>query len=81
MGAMFKNFIMSELQKIISYKDLDYSLNYWRLKSGSEIDVILSNSKNLYGLEVNLNDGVVSTAFSNRYPEADTKVITKDNFY
>lgn len=81
MGAMFENFIMSELQKIVSYKDLDYSLNYWRLKSGSEVDVVLSNAKELYGLEVKLNDGVVSTAFSNRYPKAYTKVITKENFF
>lgn len=80
-GAMFENFIMSELQKVISYKDLDYSLNYWRLKSGSEVDVILSNSKDLYGLEVKLTNGTVSTAFVNRYPNSKTIVITKENFF
>lgn len=80
-GAMFENFIISELQKIISYQQLDLKLHYWRLKSGSEVDIVLSNSRELYGIEVKLQNGQFSTAFTNRYPEAKTRLITKSNFY
>jgi len=78
---MFENFIVSELQKTISYKQLDYKLNYWRLKSGSEIDIVLSNSGELCGFEVKLHNGQISTAFTNRYPQAKVHVVNTKNFY
>ncbi|MFZ1720973.1 MAG: ATP-binding protein [Microgenomates group bacterium] len=81
MGAMFENFIIAELAKTISYQQLDYKLNYWRLKSGSEVDIVLSNASDLYGFEVKLKNGQTSVAFTNRYPHAKTHLITKDNFY
>lgn len=81
MGAMLENFIVCELKKIISYNQLDFKLNYWRLKSGSEIDIVLSNANDLYGFEVKLKSGQTSKAFTNRYPDAKTHVITKENFY
>ncbi len=81
MGALFENFIVSELQKIIAYQQLDFKLNYWRLKTGTEVDIVLSNTTQLYGIEVKLQKGQVSTAFTNRYPDAKTLLITKDNFY
>jgi uncharacterized protein len=80
-GTLFENFIISEMQKIISYQQLDFKLNYWRLKSGSEVDVVLSNSSELYGIEIKLQNGQISTAFNNRYPNAKTRVITTRNFY
>lgn len=81
MGAMFENFIMSELQKIISYQELDYKLNYWRLKSGSEVDIVLNNEREIFGIEVKLNNGTISSTFTNRYPNAQTRVTTSSNFY
>lgn len=81
LGAMFENFIVSELQKIISYNQLDFKINYWRLKSGSEVDIVLSNENELYALEVKLTKGKTSVAFTNRYPNAKTRVVNKDNFY
>jgi len=82
LGAMFENFIISELQKIISYEQLDLKLNYWRLKSGAEVDVVLSNSKNdLYGVEIKHRSGSITTAFTSRYPKAKTRLVNRDNFY
>ncbi|MEI6221957.1 MAG: ATP-binding protein [bacterium] len=79
-GAMFENFIISELKKEIAYLDLDYTLHYWRLKSGSEVDLVLSNNKKIIGCEIKFHQGKIAKAFLNRYPQAQTHVITADNF-
>lgn len=79
-GAMFENFIITEVKKEIDYLDLDYEIKYWRLKSGSEVDVILHNHKELVGCEVKLNKGKVSRAFRNKYPEAKIHVVSGDCF-
>lgn len=79
-GAMFENFIVAEVKKEISYLGLDYQLNYWRLKSGSEIDMVISNKTDFIGCEIKLTDGKISQAFKNRYPEAKTHLINSDNF-
>ena len=79
-GAMFENFIITEVKKEISYLDLDYKVNYWRLKSGSEVDLVFHNNKELIGCEVKLTNGIISKAFCNRYKEAKTHIITADNF-
>ena len=77
---MFENFIITEVKKEISYLDLDYKVNYWRLKSGSEVDLVFHNNKELIGCEVKLTNGIISKAFCNRYKEAKTHIITSDNF-
>ncbi len=79
-GAMFENFIISEIKKEISYLDLNYKIRYWRLKSGSEVDLVLHNNDEVIGCEIKLNKGKVSRAFQNRYPKAKTHVITSSNF-
>ena len=80
-GALFENFIISEVKKEIEYSELDYEVNYWRVKSGYEVDLVLSNKNELNGLEIKLNNGVITKAFTNRYPEAKTLVITQKSFY
>ena len=80
-GAMFENFIMTELLKTISYENLDITLNYWRLKSGAEVDIVLSNSKKLYGVEVKYNQGQITTSFKSSYNNAETRVVNSTSFY
>jgi predicted AAA+ superfamily ATPase len=80
-GAVFENFIMSELQKAISYQQSDLKLNYWRSRSGAEMDVVLSSSVKLYAVEVKWQERRISTVFLDRYPHAQVKVISKNNFY
>lgn len=78
-GALFKNLVVSEVLKEISYKRLDYTVNYWRKKGGSEVDLILRNNSEFIGCEIKLHKGSISQAFKNRYPEAKTHVLTLDN--
>ncbi len=78
-GALFENFVIAEVKKLISYLDLDYELNYWRLKGGTEVDMVLSSSKQIIGCEIKFRSGKVSRAFLNYYPKAKTHLITASN--
>ena len=80
-GALFENFIIAELKKENDYSKSRYALNYWRTKSGSEVDLVLFNHKEIIGVELKYNKGKMTTAFKNRYPEAKTVVINSENFY
>lgn len=80
-GALFENFIISDFLKENIYLSSDFKANYWRTKSGSEVDLVLSNGKDLIGIEIKYSKGRYSQAFVNRYPHAKMKVITSENFY
>lgn len=79
LGALFENFVINEVKKEIDYLELDFKVNYWRLKSGSEIDLVLSNSTIIYGCEIKYSKGKISKAFQNRYPNAKVHLVTGDN--
>jgi len=80
-GALFENFIISELIKQDSYSDKNYKFYYWRTKQGSEIDVVLEKRKELIGVEIKYKRKALNKAFKNRYPEAQVRMLTADNFY
>jgi uncharacterized protein len=80
-GALFENFVITEVAKLNSYTNANYQLNYWRTKSGSEIDLVLSKTNSLHGFEIKLNKGKITPAFHTRYPHATTRLITLNNFY
>jgi hypothetical protein len=80
-GALFENFVISELIKQDSYTDQNCKFYYWRTKQGSEIDVVLEKGKELIGVEVKYKRRAVNKAFKNRYPDAKIRLITADNFY
>ena len=80
-GALFENFIISELIKQNSYLEKNYKLYYWRTKQGSEIDLVLEKGQELIGVEIKYKRRAFNQAFSNRYPEAQLKMLTVDNFY
>jgi predicted AAA+ superfamily ATPase len=80
-GALFENFIISELVKQNSYLDHNSKFYYWRTKQGSEIDVVIETGTQLVGAEIKYKQKAINQAFKNRYPEARVKLITADNFY
>lgn len=80
-GALFENFIISELIKQNSYMEGGYKFYYWRTKLGSEIDIVLERGDELIGVEVKYKKKNINKAFSNRYPKAKLKMVTVDNFY
>lgn len=80
-GALFENFIISELIKQDSYLDKNFKFYYWRTKQGSEIDVVLEKKNKLIGVEIKYKRKAVNKAFKNRYPEASVRLVTAGNFY
>lgn len=80
-GALFENFIISEIVKQLSYCDKDYRLYYWRNKQGSEVDLVLEDKKELIGVEIKYKKRFLNQAFKNRYKDSNTKMMTLNNFY
>ena len=44
-GKAFEHFILMELKAYNSYNELDYEINFWRTKSGLEVDYILGGGE------------------------------------
>ncbi len=44
-GKAFEHFIFLELSAYNAYKELDYEINFWRTKSGLEVDFILARGE------------------------------------
>lgn len=80
-GALFENFIISEVYKENYYSSLNLKLNYWRTKQGSEVDLIIENRDRLYGVEIKTTSVKINRAFLNHYPSAALVSINKNNFY
>jgi len=81
-GALFENFIISELYKYNSYGNFGFHFNYWRTKSGSEVDLVLSKSDGtLLAIEIKSQSQRINQSFKTRYPKSKLIVITKDNYW
>ncbi|MBI2646079.1 MAG: DUF4143 domain-containing protein [Deltaproteobacteria bacterium] len=51
-GLEFETFMINEIIKLNTYKELDYRLSYLQTKNGSEIDLILTRGKETIALEI-----------------------------
>lgn len=59
-GRAFEHFVFMELTAHSSYYELDYEINFWRTKSGFEVDFILGNGE--VAIEVKGSDRVDTRA-------------------
>lgn len=57
-GKALENYILQELIAYNSQKELDYTINYWRTKTGLEVDFLI-NSK--VAIEVKISNNIHST--------------------
>lgn len=80
-GALWENFVISEVYKANYYGNFGYKLYFWRTKQGSEMDLVLVKDQELLGLEIKSNIRHPNTAFKHRYPQAKVSVVTKKNLY
>jgi len=44
-GKAFEHFLLMEIIAYRSYSDLDFEINFWRTKTGLEVDFVLGNGK------------------------------------
>ncbi len=80
-GAIFENFIITEVLKSNIYGNYGFKLNFWRTKQGSEIDLVLTKQETIIGVEIKTGSKRANQAFVNRYPQAKIVVANPSNFY
>jgi len=81
-GQLFENFIVSEFLKYNYYGNFGYGFNYWRTKSGSEIDLVLTKPNNeTIAIEIKSKSQRINQAFKSRYPESRIVVISKNSYW
>lgn len=82
-GALFENFILSEVYKANNYGNFAFTMNFWRTKQGSEVDLVIS-LKNGTSIAVEVKSKERSSgvkAFLNHYPHASYATVTRNNFF
>lgn len=83
-GALWENYIISELWKK-EHNNMQYGKFYfWRTSDQQEIDLIIEKNGILHSYEVKWNpmaQARLSKTFSNNYPNSTFDVINKENFF
>lgn len=81
-GALWENLMVSERKKMNAWLHPKINSYFWRNYNQSEVDYIEMDKKQLSAFEMKWGTGnaKVSRAFTNLYPQADTNVITPENF-
>jgi predicted AAA+ superfamily ATPase len=71
-GKAFEHFILMEIVAHASYKDFDYEINFWRTKSGLEVDFVLARGEVAIEVKgtgrVDRRDLRALAAFQQEYP-------------
>ena len=81
-GKAFEHFILMEIRAHRSLRELDYAINFWRTKSGLEVDFILGNGE--VAIEVKGTNRVDSRdlrplmAFRDEYAPRTTLVVCNE---
>ena len=79
-GALFENLVMSEVYKSNIYGGFGYTLHFWRTTDGSEVDLVLTKSNTLTGIEIKSSNRRPNRAFLQRYPSATLTTVTPSNY-
>lgn len=81
-GAMFENFVVSEFLKYNYYGNFGYNFNFWRTKSGSEVDLVLNKpGSDLLAVEIKNQTQRINRAFLERYPRSSLNVVSRENYW
>ncbi len=82
-GELWENFVLVERIKKQTYQDI-YSNNYfWRTWDKKEVDFIEERGGKIYGFEFKYNKEKIpkNNNFLDIYPEANLRIINKNNFF
>ncbi|MBU4142347.1 MAG: ATP-binding protein [Patescibacteria group bacterium] len=80
-GALWENWIISELAKINLLNDQRRNFYFWRSRAGSEVDLIIKENEKLSAYETKWQKKSLSskTAFTSLY-KTEIELINSDNF-
>lgn len=82
-GALFENYIVSEMIKKSSNHNLNSSFYFWRTKNKNEVDLIEKRDGEIKAYEFKFSskkDVKVPLEFSKAYPNVSFNVITPENY-
>lgn len=82
-GPLWENYIISERNKYLTNKDIDYQRFFWRTTQQQEIDYIEEIDGKLHAYEFKWSvtkKAAISKTFSRAYPGSEFRVITPENF-
>ncbi len=81
-GKAFEHFILMELIAFKRYKEADFGINFWRTKSGLEVDFILGNGAVAIEVKgtnrVDKKDLYPLTAFLGEFPSAKALLVCNE---
>ncbi len=83
MGALWENFMVSERMKYNAYHHNWVNRYFWRTSAQQEVDYLEEGDGKLSAYEFKWSThtkGKITRAFTNAYPDANTKIITPANF-
>ncbi len=85
LGLLVQGLVFQEIYKFITQHFLNYSIHYWRTKSGAEVDfIIYKNEESILPVEIkyrNLNSAVIERgyrSFVQAYEPKNAVIITKN---
>ncbi len=82
-GVLWENFIITERIKYVSYHNIYTNRYFWRTHTQQEIDYIEERDGKLFAYEFKWNKhkkAKIPKSFIEAYPDAETKIITPDNY-
>jgi uncharacterized protein len=82
-GALFENFIISELYKKFSYEEKPFKMYFWRTADQQEIDLIIEQENVLHTFEIKWSPKAkvhLTKTFSKLYPNHTFSVIHSENY-
>jgi len=82
-GPLWENYIISERNKYLTNKDIDYQRFFWRTTQQQEIDYIEEIDGKLHAYEFKWSvtkKAAISKTFSRAYPGSEFRIVTPENF-
>ncbi len=84
LGALWENFIITERMKFIHYNKIYTNRYFWRTHAQQEIDYIEEREGKLFAYEFKWKTHKkvkIPNSFIRAYPDAETQIITPENYY
>jgi predicted AAA+ superfamily ATPase len=81
-GALWENFLIAERMKYLKNNGSPNHGWFWRTHQQQEIDYVEERSSGLFAAEIKMqgNRGKIPSTFLKAYPDAETKLVSSDNW-
>lgn len=76
-GRLFEHFVILELRRLISYREKEWGMFYWRTSNGAEVDLVLDTGRRLLAIEIKSGRNLRAqdlgglASFKEDYPQSD----------